>query len=376
MNDKKIGSFTGLRFIMIMVIVLSHFEFLQNLGSFGTFYSKYLHNPTMAVDFFFLLSGFGMMLGSFSRVDVNEITFPSFSYCLKFGINHVKKIYPIYIATIIFGLCAKIAFAIYESSLTFSFLLKEAAKLLVNIPLLQSATGMMFFTHAYNAVAWFLSALFCIYIVAPVFIYALRKTSKSYCTDFLYLLLNLFFIIMTSKVFGKIEGRFHDVKGIPNVDYLVYGSPYIRVFYVLIGMNLAMIFKRIQTSSFFISSGVMNILEITICALALIYFLFRNSLPNGMYKYLVDVFLCSFFVFVFAFDEGRVSALLNKNAMQTFGRGAMYIYLIHYPIIIYFGMLVEKTLGWSGITSFCFIIFVLFSTFLISWIILKRRDKA
>lgn len=64
MQNKKIASFTGLRFIMIMVIVISHFEFLAELPNFRDFYSTYLHNATFAVDFFFLLSGFGMMYWS------------------------------------------------------------------------------------------------------------------------------------------------------------------------------------------------------------------------------------------------------------------------------------------------------------------------
>jgi peptidoglycan/LPS O-acetylase OafA/YrhL len=45
---------------MIFVIVISHLEFLNNY-SIGNVYQQYFHNPTLAVDFFFMLSGFGMM---------------------------------------------------------------------------------------------------------------------------------------------------------------------------------------------------------------------------------------------------------------------------------------------------------------------------
>ena len=102
---------------------------------------------------------------------------------------------------------------------------------------------MSFFTHAYNGVTWFLSALFCIYLISPILIFILRKFSKSYFGDLLFLLINAFFIVALAYFFGKIETIFHGIKHIPNVDNLVYGSPYRRVFYVLTGMNLATIYK-------------------------------------------------------------------------------------------------------------------------------------
>ena len=57
MNTKKISSFTGLRFIMIMFIVLTHFNgIIQYLGEFGKIHYKYTFEFYMlAVDFFFLL---------------------------------------------------------------------------------------------------------------------------------------------------------------------------------------------------------------------------------------------------------------------------------------------------------------------------------
>lgn len=58
--NKRVQSLEGLRGIMIFLIVLSHMEFLRRC-SFGGTYDLYWHNPTLAVDYFFLLSGFGMM---------------------------------------------------------------------------------------------------------------------------------------------------------------------------------------------------------------------------------------------------------------------------------------------------------------------------
>ena len=50
----------GIRFIMCCIIVVLHFGFLKNSKLIGKAYVKFLYNPTIAVDYFFMLSGFGI----------------------------------------------------------------------------------------------------------------------------------------------------------------------------------------------------------------------------------------------------------------------------------------------------------------------------
>lgn len=137
---------------------------------------------------------------------------------------------------------------------------------------------------------------------------------------------------------GKIETIFHGIKHIPNVDILVYGSLYRRVFYVLTGMNLATIFTRLKNDNIKISKKIANVMEIVLSSHVLAYFFMRNSLPNTQfyYKYLINLFLCACFILIFSFDEGCISNYLKKPMMQKLGNMAMYIFLTHYPIRIYF----------------------------------------
>lgn len=58
---KRINSLTGLRFWMIIIVVLSHLGCLSNGYPYSSFYNQFLDNAVMGVDFFFMLSGFGMM---------------------------------------------------------------------------------------------------------------------------------------------------------------------------------------------------------------------------------------------------------------------------------------------------------------------------
>lgn len=59
-NKSRIMSLEFMRVIMTGIIFLSHMEFLSNY-LYGEIYMRYLHNATIGVDYFFVLSGFGLM---------------------------------------------------------------------------------------------------------------------------------------------------------------------------------------------------------------------------------------------------------------------------------------------------------------------------
>ena len=141
---------------MCCIIILSHLEFLGESGIFGDFYTTYLHNATLAVDYFFMLSGFGIYLSS--KRPENSI-----KGGLKFAVDKVKKIYPAYILSLILGM-------VWVCIIT-DGLIKTIAKLfifgLTDLTLFQSITGMTKFNHSINGVCWFLSTLFICYIACP-----------------------------------------------------------------------------------------------------------------------------------------------------------------------------------------------------------------
>ena len=304
--NKKIESFTGLRFIMIMLIVIIHLDgIIQYLGEFGEIHHRiFSETYMMAVDFFFILSGFGMMYGNLLKIKDEELSIPSITDGLKYAINHIKKIYPTYIATILFGLIIVVVKELIANTVSIKFCIKQIIQLIINISLLQSATAMTFFTHAYNGAAWFLSSLFCIYLVSPFFIVLFRKISRSLKSDLLFMCLNIFLIIVLSGLFTIIENKCQQINGIPEINGLVYSSPYRRLFYVLLGMNIAMFFSRLK-ERIDISKRIATILEIIISLLAIVhYFILRIYIKNYSYCMIIDMVILILFFIIFAFDKG------------------------------------------------------------------------
>ena len=164
-EKKQIKALTGARFAAIMIIVGSHFEFLYQY-SIGSIYYNYFHNATMGVDFFFMLSGFGMMLSSIKTDPAGKKQNNTLKSLLNYSFKHVSKIYPLYVATLLIGIPYYMMHSIIENGKSFfEASIHTISKFIVCLTLLQSTTGMMRFSHGLNAVCWFLSTLFCIYII-------------------------------------------------------------------------------------------------------------------------------------------------------------------------------------------------------------------
>ncbi len=373
--NKKIESFTGLRFVMIMTIVIGHLEFLKYVESVNDYFPKYWNFQILGVNFFFLLSGFGMMLGNLRRIVVEDTKCPTLMDGVNFGVKHVSKIYPLYIVTMVIGLVASVLLAFYHEMSIFKILWHNAVKLVLAIPLIQTSTGMREFGWAYNGVCWFLSCLFCIYLISPWLIYFLRKYSKSYTSDILLIVLDLVFIVGLAYLFGEVEMYSAQSEMRPKINALVYGSPYRRVFYVLIGMSLAMIYNRLKNANIELSVRNSNILEVIVCIVAIVYYLLKETLPLGLYHYIIDLLICAAVIIVFSFDKGNISVFLSTPLMQKLGNMAMYIFLIHYPIRFWGAKIIEHYFEWNLWLAIGFIIVEFSVTYLLSDCLYERNLK-
>lgn len=229
-NKQRVTQLDSLRFIFCLVIIFSHFEFLSN-SSIGDFYDTYLHNASMAVDFFFILSGFGLYYSNKANIDI------SIKNNIRFAIDRVKKIYPFYLISILVGIPITIFLSLTKRSLVKTIILYGAK--MIPIPfLVQSLFGTSKLSHAFNGVCWFLSCLFICYIVCPLFYKLVNKTKNPMRDIFITILV----IIGLSIIFLYIQNNFFN--GL--IDDLWYGHPIIRSLYLLIGMYIAYIYIYIK----------------------------------------------------------------------------------------------------------------------------------
>lgn len=159
-NTNYDNTLQGLRGVAILLIVLSHCNYISN--EFGN--NIFSAAGGLGVQLFIILSGYLMMLNFNSG---NKI--PKFALNIK---KKLKKFYPLHFITLIFALPF-----LYKSFLYGSF---ESAieKIILNLFLLQSYIPDMDIYFSLNATSWYLSTTFFFIILTPFVIKFINFTAN------------------------------------------------------------------------------------------------------------------------------------------------------------------------------------------------------
>lgn len=225
---------------------------------------------------------------------------------IEFAKNKIKKIYPAYIVSLMVTLpCTYIELRPYGSAINAG--LKSLTLLGADASLLQSVTGMTFFSHSLNGVCWFLSCIFVCYIVMAFVIKKIDNIRSKQEADVCFLI-SIIIVLLLSLAASKIEQM--NLSG-GKINDLWYGHPAIRWWYLLIGAILGTLYKKTD-----IELGTLTEVEIT--AVACVYFVLRNTLlgiMNQNFLRFFDLLLCSMVLFGFSKGTGFISQALSNNRM-------------------------------------------------------------
>ena len=370
-TTNRINTLTVARFAAIMLIVINHFEFLQQYGKLGELYQRYFHSATIGVDFFFMLSGFGMMLSSTNR-DPNGTEFIGGGQLIAFARRHVKKIYPIYIVMLLLGIPYYLLAGYFEyGKKIVTGVLQAIVYFIMDTTLLQSAAGLTNLSHSLNGVSWFLSSLFCIYLISPIIMKWLKLHVKNEKQAALGIGISIFGSFMLAILFSKIEEY-------TIFDDLCYGAPYRRVFYVISGMLVAQMYNfrkngcLCKKRSWIENGRVENVCIV----ITMVYVLLRNSLLEniGSYIYIFDMMIVVVDLYLLALGKGIFSRLFENRYMVYLGNISMYIFITHWLIRMYVDFYVQRMGIESVAVALLEVVIILILTFVVS-VIIERNGN-
>ena len=371
-RSKRIDSLTGARFIAIMMIVINHFEFLGQYGKLGEIYLRFFHSATIGVDFFFMLSRFGMMLSSIKREPNAKANSINVKKLIAFAQRHVSKIYPIYIMMLILGIPYYLMVGYFEyGKKVAAGVLQAAAYLIMDMTLLQSCTGITNLSHSLNGVSWFLSSLFCIYLVSPIVMKWLKLHIKNEKQVIFGLGVSIGCSFILAIILTIIEA--HTL-----FDDLCYGSPYRRVFYVIAGMLIAQLYSFRKNVCLYKKSYVENGKMENICILlTVLYYFLRNTIYEtiGSFIYISDMLIVAVDLYLLALGKGFFSGLLKNKYMVYLGNISMYIFITHWLIRMYVDFVIQRMGIGSIAVALSEIIIILILTFVISVIMERLRTR-
>lgn len=299
-----IKSLQGLRAIAMISIFLFHAGLLPN----GIF----------PVTLFFLLSGFFMY---YKHNNISEEL--SIINSIKFGVNKIKKLYPMHIATFVASIFIRYSWII-------SYNIEEIILMgILNILLVQS----LFSKYAliFNSLSWYLSTtLFC-YILSPILIRVVKKVKINE-------------VILISVIWGI---QLIIVMIIPNYtkeyDYLLYISPYFRISDFLLGIILAKKYtkRNIKSNKNFTVIEVMII--ISFIGIYLLSFILPSQYTRGVI--FSPIFIIG--IYYISYEGGILSQFLKNKLLINISKISFEFYMVHELVIgLLKKVLIFKNINW------------------------------
>ena len=328
---KRILSLDGLRFFMCITVFLSHCTFLTTY-SYGQIYSSFFCNAQLALDYFFMLSGFGLFFNGHIK-HKRSLTDKVDLFCsVRFVINKIKKIYPVYIFSLLLFL------PIYIRK---KYLKTYIVQFLINLTLLQSLTLSTSFSHAINGVCWFLSTLTVCYICCP-FLFEIVKNVKKWGGYGCIVSTHFLIVLIAEKIF-------YDFIYNKGVSYAILGWRFPLDDISIIECSLLISLGMIVASIYFETkpSRIEKIQksECIIIIVVFAYYLLHNSvrelIDQRLAVRIIDIVVCFVFMYIMALSKGKISAFLSGEKMVSLGKYSLYIYLLHYPVIQYISSIFE-----------------------------------
>lgn len=315
-NSRRIGSLQGMRFFFQIPIFMVHLSFVQDMQGKNQWYNERIYNAALSVTFFFILSGFVFVIGSGEKC--RELSLSGYGHFIK---KRYIKMAPLYIITMFIAFVWWFigAEGIVEKG-------KILLKFIFSLTMLQTAT--IKYWNLFNAVCWFASCLFICYLAAPMLLRFLegKKKRAGLCVGGSFLIICLFIILVRYLVFG---GSISEDAG----NLFLYVSPYVRIFYFLIGMGLGLLCRQRKEKS----KSWYTFMEAASVLLLVGAYFFRTFNGDTEENNLLYIPVCCLLLYVFSFDGGKISSFLGKEINQYLGKVSLYFFMIHYIVINYGG---------------------------------------
>ena len=292
---------TSLRFIFAIMVFSSH---LVNFIGKSDLYNSIFSEGFIGVSFFFILSGFILSYNYKNRL----IDYSGFK---TFYISRIARIYPLHI------ICLLIAVVLSVKSIFINPLI-YFCKFIINFFLLQSLIPIKDFYFSFNGPSWSISDEIFFYSLFPFIIFLFNKSKK--------MIIFLFILVLLIPLF-----IYNNVGGIKNLN--LYVNPFLRISEFIIGIIMCYIFSSNFFKKIKRSKLIFTFLEFFSIILFFVFFAFHSfiSLYYKIYGYYW--FSMSSIIFIFSFQAGYFSKMLEKKIFILLGEISFSFYLIHQLII-------------------------------------------
>lgn len=345
----RINALQGLRAVAFVIVFLFH--------------SGICPGGQWAVSVFFVLSGFVMTYNYFPKEDT---IMPEENWVIhgaKFAWRKIRKLYSLYIVTII--LCAFLnGYTAYKNGVFLLSLPGLLLNIVLNVLLLQVWVPFERLWGSLNGPAWFLCVIFFCYFCFSIILPELKKIKRQSVYAIIVISSVLEILVAVFANMGKDLLSFFDT-------WFAYYFPVTRFLDFFMGCLLGIVFLNRQSlKKWSIVYSTLIELVVVLFSIFCIFGLKRvseitgvniNSASNSSIVYLPA---STALVFVLSHQAGGVSKILSSKWFVLLGNISSYAFLIHMVVIKYCQIAAYKyipDLGGIAVSGFSLIITIVFS---------------
>jgi peptidoglycan/LPS O-acetylase OafA/YrhL len=353
----RIDCLTSLRFIAAAMIVIYHCR-----GQFGISPDVNLLGLPQGVSFFFVLSGF-ILTCVYPRLQGTSRW--------RFFLARFARIWPAHIAAL--GLALLLVLGPLSG--------QPGAPLVFNVAMLHSWVPLPAYYNSGNALSWSISTEFGFYVLFPLLIYQFQRTWLIKLAGAFALVVAIVCFCLWTRIPYQRTAEFSD--RIVD-DGLVYVNPLCRLFEFVLGMSMALLWRRL-TPRYKPGKMVATLVEFSAVGLALVaiytgshvWWIYNTRWPGPPgWKWLADGGIScvpvGLMILTMSFQRGWISQLLSHWLAVLLGEISYSIYLVHQIIIeLYrpYARSFEMVPDWAQLIGFSLIVL---STAYLLWALVER----
>ena len=299
---------TSLRFFFALMVFLSHLDFLlQSQNETSRWIFKHIFfEGYIGVSFFFILSGF-ILAYKYQNALLTGKKTPQYFWRARFA-----RIYPLHLLTLFIS----IPLVINEF---WADKIKFIVKFFIQLTLTQSYFPQPDIHYSFNAPSWSISDESFFYLLFPLLVLLLLKSVKKLYYSLLILITSLLVLLFV------LPEEWHH--------FVFYIFPPVRLVDFMIGIglyNLYIYFNKHYKHLNFAR------LEWVALLIFIVFFSFHEQVPLGA-RYASYYWIpMSLIIFVFAFQQGKISKLLSRKYLFIAGEISYGFYMFHQLVLRYF----------------------------------------
>jgi len=353
--NKHLSSLDGLKGLSACIIAFAwHYQhFAPTFSPFKIIIPFSFDYGYLMVELFFMLSGFGMMIGYKNRILDNNLSFKDFI------LRRISKIYPAFLFSTILVIVLEVLY-LHKTGTTFVYPNFDIYHLLLNIFLLQN--GLLETAWSFNSPSWCISICFVCYLIFYYVIKNSNRESHIYYKFFVLAICSLAIIIS-------------------NINYPIFNS--------LIGRGLSCFSIGVLLYGLYERKNSFNYKMIGYISLISIIIMYLAYRLNPNYNAIVGNLRLAFIIgiapmiIIAAIEVPIVNSILSSKPIVYLGKISMSIYLFHFPtqcliedIDKYFNMNIDysRHIVWISYVICVLIVASIYNLYINKWFsgLLKR----